>query len=414
MADRWAAACRACWLGDGRRAPAPAAVGEVLEVLAALAPDLRSRPTSATASPPWRPTRRGSPPAWRRSPRRWASTPGGRDPAAALATDAVLGRRIAEARAARAAREACGRGSPRPGRAGPGPRRRGGEPGARRRAAGLLRRRHPGRGGGAAGALRRARPPAGEAAGLERDIRAALRVADIAAAEARLDGLDVAALEAERDAAAGRYEAADLDLRSHHASRVTAQAALDAVGGDDAVARIETRRRAVLLDIEDQARRFIKLKGGIAAAELALAAYRDRHRSALLAKASAAFATISRGAYTGLAAQPTDKGEVLIARAGEGATKQAGDLRKGTRFQLYLALRAAGYHEFAATRRAVPFVADDIMETFDDFRAEEAFRLFAGMAEVGQVIYLTHHRHLIDIARTVCPDVTVHRLDDTA
>ena len=132
----------------------------------------------------------------------------------------------------------------------------------------------------------------------------------------------------------------------------------------------------------------------------------------MLDEASKAFRTISRNAYAGLAAQPSDKGEILIARSAGGATKQAGDLSKGTRFQLYLALRAAGYREFAATRRrTVPFVADDIMETFDDFRAEEAFRLFADMAGVGQVIYLTHHLHLVDIAKSACPDVKVHRLD---
>ena len=78
-------------------------------------------------------------------------------------------------------------------------------------------------------------------------------------------------------------------------------------------------------------------------------------------------------------------------------------LSKGTRFQLYLALRVAGYHEFAQTHPTVPFIADDIMETFDDFRAEEAFRLFDQMANVGQVIYLTHHQHLLDIVRKVCP-----------
>ena len=412
--ERWSAACQACWLGDGD--PTPDAVAEVLEVLAALAPDLRSRADlghriAAMEADEARFAARVA----ARVEASGLDAPAARDAAAALAADALLGRRIAEARAAQAAREAC--------------RTKLAEAGARRdqalaaaaanRARGDVLRGFFGVDALAEVAARLALCAerdrlTGEAAGLERDIRTALRVGDIAAAEARLDGLDVAALEAERDAAAGRYEAADLDLRTHHASRVTAQAALDAVGGDDAVARMETKRRALLLDIEDQARRFIKLKGGIAAAELALAAYRDRHRSALLAKASEAFATISRGAYTGLAAQPTDKGEVLIAKAREGGTKQAGDLSKGTRFQLYLALRAAGYHEFAATRRAVPFVADDIMETFDDFRAEEAFRLFAGMAGVGQVIYLTHHRHLIDIARAVCPDVTVHRLDDTA
>lgn len=50
------------------------------------------------------------------------------------------------------------------------------------------------------------------------------------------------------------------------------------------------------------------------------------------------------------------------------------------------------------------------METFDDFRAEEAFRLFGEMAQVGQVIYLTHHPHLCEIARQVCPTVKVHHL----
>ena len=79
-----------------------------------------------------------------------------------------------------------------------------------------------------------------------------------------------------------------------------------------------------------------------------------------------------------------------------------------------MALRIAGYYEFAAARRVVPFIADDIMETFDDFRAEEAFRLFAGMAEVGQVIYLTHHRHLCDIARDACRSVRIHDISAPA
>jgi uncharacterized protein YhaN len=59
---------------------------------------------------------------------------------------------------------------------------------------------------------------------------------------------------------------------------------------------------------------------------------------------------------------------------------------------------------------AVPFVADDIMETFDNERSEEAFSLLAKMAEVGQVIYLTHHEHLCAIAKKVCPDVQLHQL----
>jgi uncharacterized protein YhaN len=119
------------------------------------------------------------------------------------------------------------------------------------------------------------------------------------------------------------------------------------------------------------------------------------------------FATISRGAYTGLAAQPEKDDEILIALAAGGGSNEVAELSKGTRFQLYLALRVAGYYEFVASRQPVPFIADDIMETFDDFRAEEAFRLFG---EMGQVIYLTHHPHLCEIARRVCPGARIHEL----
>jgi uncharacterized protein YhaN len=132
----------------------------------------------------------------------------------------------------------------------------------------------------------------------------------------------------------------------------------------------------------------------------------------MMSRASEAFRTISRGAYTGVAAQPGKDGEVLMAISASGGSISADGLSRGARFQLYLALRVAGYHEFVGDRPAVPFIADDIMETFDDFRAEEAFRLFAGMAQHGQVIYLTHHRHLTDIARKVCPSVRIHGFED--
>ena len=85
-------------------------------------------------------------------------------------------------------------------------------------------------------------------------------------------------------------------------------------------------------------------------------------------------------------------------------------MSKGTRFQLYLALRLAGYQEFAKLRPAVPFLADDIMETFDEPRSEEVFRLLAEMGRIGQTIYFTHHRHLCDMAKAVVPGVRVHEL----
>ncbi len=191
-----------------------------------------------------------------------------------------------------------------------------------------------------------------------------------------------------------------------------AEDAISAVGGDNAVARLEQQRRTVLLNIEEGLLAYLRTQLGIEAAERALSAYRDEHRSSMMRRASEAFRTISRGAYSRLDAQLTDKGEVLMGIGASGGAKIASEMSKGARFQLYLALRVAGYFEFVDQHGPVPFVADDILETFDDFRAEEAFRLFTEMAGVGQVIYLSHHRHLCEIAREVCPNVTIHELPE--
>jgi uncharacterized protein YhaN len=182
---------------------------------------------------------------------------------------------------------------------------------------------------------------------------------------------------------------------------------LEAVGSDDALARIASERANLLLEIEDRVRRHLSARFGLIAFEAGLRRYRDHHRSAMLARASDAFSRLSRGAYAGLAAQPDGAQEVLVALPAGGGARLATDLSKGTRFQLYLALRIAGFHELAQSRPAVPFIADDIMETFDDDRAAAAFRLLGEMSRVGQVIYLTHHRHLCDIARAACPTAQV-------
>jgi uncharacterized protein YhaN len=249
-----------------------------------------------------------------------------------------------------------------------------------------------------------------DAADLADEILDILRLSRIEQAEAACAAADPAALEVEQAELAEEIARLEQEGREAYAARRAAETALDRVGGDDRVAALEARRRTILLEIEDGARRALRLRAGALATEQALRLYRERHRGAMLARAAAALRLISRGAYADLATQPDKDGEVLVALAAGGGSKLATDLSKGTRFQLYLALRVAGYLEFARTRPAVPFVADDILETFDDFRAEETFRLFAQMAETGQVIYLTHHRHLCDIARAVCPGVRIHDL----
>ena len=230
-------------------------------------------------------------------------------------------------------------------------------------------------------------------------------VSDLENADSDTLEREIAEIKARLEDASGRTNELYLALGR-------AEDAISAVGGDNAVARLEAQRRTVLLEIEEGALAYLRTQLGIEAAERALSAYRDEHRSSMMKRASEAFRTISRGAYSQLDTQLTDKGEVLMGIGASGGAKIASEMSKGARFQLYLALRVAGYFEFVDQHGPVPFVADDILETFDDFRAEEAFRLFTEMAGAGQVIYLSHHRHLCEIARAVCPNVTIHELPE--
>lgn len=245
---------------------------------------------------------------------------------------------------------------------------------------------------------------------LVRDICEGMGTDSLADAMAALEGLDRPALAAEREGLIAAQQRQAQALQRLYADLSQAQARIEAVGGDDAVARLQEERQTLLLQIAEEARAYLRHRLGIVAVDYALQGYRDSHRSAMMQRASDAFRTITRGDYSGLAAQPEGEREVLVAIAATGASKLARDLSKGTRFQLYLALRVAGYHEIAGARDTVPFIADDILETFDDDRAAETFALLAGMAGVGQVIYLTHHRHLCEIAQRICPAVRVHAL----
>ena len=126
-----------------------------------------------------------------------------------------------------------------------------------------------------------------------------------------------------------------------------------------------------------------------------------------MASTERAFAELTNGAYQKLLTQPDGGAEILLAVDASGTAKQIGDLSKGTRFQLYLALRIAGHAVFTDENGPLPFITDDIHETFDDRRAKAALELAAEMGALGQCILFTHHRHLLDLARQTVPGVHI-------
>jgi uncharacterized protein YhaN len=123
--------------------------------------------------------------------------------------------------------------------------------------------------------------------------------------------------------------------------------------------------------------------------------------SAMLRRLSAIFASLTCGLYSNVVSEPddNDKAElVMIQRDFPEERQHIEQLSEGTRDQLFLALRVAAIEDHLTSAEPLPFIGDDILQTFDDDRALAALRVLGQLSEHTQVIVLTHHRHVLELA----------------
>lgn len=227
--------------------------------------------------------------------------------------------------------------------------------------------------------------------------------AELAEEEAQADPLRGRMLA---DAAALAEENRDTALGRRGEARQALQAARQTVGAVD-----HAQSRAALLEsLREGARRAAVTRIGLLSARAALGRLREDRRGPMLEAAEAAFSRMTAGEWPRLQVQPSASGERLVG-IHDGAACAADAMSTGTRGQLYLALRVAGHSDFIQRHGPLPFVTDDILESFDNTRAAAALALTAEMGRTGQAIMFTHHQHLVDLARGVIPGVNVIDLD---
>jgi len=90
---------------------------------------------------------------------------------------------------------------------------------------------------------------------------------------------------------------------------------------------------------------------------------------------------------------------VMMALEADGLGRNPLDqLSEGTSDQLYLALRIAALENYAAAAAPLPFIVDDVLQTFDDTRTLATLQALLGLSAYVQVIALTHHPHVGNLA----------------
>ncbi|MBK9373592.1 MAG: AAA family ATPase [Holophagales bacterium] len=234
--------------------------------------------------------------------------------------------------------------------------------------------------------------------------------ADLAAECAGVDG---DALPALLEKAGDERKELDGKIGTQHRREGELGQSLEAANGGDAAATRGQEAAGVRARIEEDARRWLRLRACAFLLRRAIDGWRKENQDPLLVEATQLFSSLTGGRFVSLLAEVDDDGNpVIVAERAEGRRVPMSGLSDGTRDQLFLALRLASVRRWAKDAEPLPFVADDLLVSFDDERAAAALRTLAEFGREVQVILFTHHRHVVDLAKAhLAPDVLrVHEL----
>jgi len=185
--------------------------------------------------------------------------------------------------------------------------------------------------------------------------------------------------------------------------RTRAMAAFEAVDGDGAAARAREAVHERLAASARLATDWARLRLARVLLDEAVQRHQQRAQGPLLAAASRWFARVTGGRWSALRPDWSGDVQVLLAERDDGSRLAIDGLSEGTADALYLALRLAAIEVRLGSAPPVPLLLDDVLMTFDDDRAALALQGLAELGQRNQVVYFTHHRHLVALATRVLP-----------
>lgn len=192
-----------------------------------------------------------------------------------------------------------------------------------------------------------------------------------------------------------------------------ANKALQSIGGESLAAAIAEEAEGLVGKIQGDVEYYVKLRLASAILAKAMERYRQSNQSPVLSMASEYFKTMTHGSFAGLRADFDDKGDPIIkAMRPNGKMLTLAEMSDGSRDQLFLALRLGGLARYVKANGPMPFIVDDVLVHFDDDRSAAALAALGELARETQIIFFTHHEHLVTLAESSVSDeiLRVHKL----
>ncbi|MBA3548416.1 MAG: hypothetical protein H0T76_18190 [Nannocystis sp.] len=182
--------------------------------------------------------------------------------------------------------------------------------------------------------------------------------------------------------------------------------------GGDRAARLGAELEVIKTELEEQIDRYVLVHLAERVLDRVTDRYARENQPALLQYTSELLARITGGRHLRVVVQPETRSLAVVDSNGQ--LRLPGDLSSGTREQLFLALRLAYILDYCDRSEPLPVILDDVLVNFDDARAAASLAALRDAARATQVILLTCHRRLPDLARTVAPEAHIIELQSEA
>ena len=189
-------------------------------------------------------------------------------------------------------------------------------------------------------------------------------------------------------------EQANLGARTNHLS------------SDEEASQWRAKREELRQELRELAWQWSKFVVAQSLLEKARTKYEEERQSDVVRRASTWFTRISRDRYVNIHVEVGDDRAISVVDQA-GRKKTPGQLSRGTRDQLYLALRFGLIQSIGDKGERLPVVVDEVLVNCDPSRAKVAVDGFVELAQTTQVLVLTCHPWMVDLFKAASQDVDV-------
>ncbi len=203
------------------------------------------------------------------------------------------------------------------------------------------------------------------------------------------------------------------DLDALDAEWLAVEKELHSMEGPGQAAAEAEAANDVLVELGEMTAMYARLKTVQVLLQEGLEDYRQRQQGPLLARCGELFRTLTCGAFRGVKVEVAESGAAALAglRGGQDDLVPVQGMSDGTADQLYLALRLAWIEHYLDNHESLPVVVDDLLIQFDDQRSARTLEVLSQLAGKTQVLFFTHHLHLLELAeRRIGGRFQEHRL----